>query len=82
MSDLLAFTQIRKASKISMKALAQLSDTTPGDLSLFEIGGRLDQEKRERIVQALNTLAGTQYCVSDFYDTTMLSPPWSLPKDI
>jgi transcriptional regulator with XRE-family HTH domain len=75
----LSFQEIRRHHGISIHQIADLAGIEPREEYLFEIGARVDQQRAETIVRALNTLTGAHYTLADFREPLSEQPTTPMP---
>ena len=75
----LSFQAIRRHYGISISQIADSAGVEPREAYLFEIGVRINQQRAERIVRALNTLTGEHYRLTDFTPAVSEQPTRPVP---
>ena len=64
--EYLNFQQIRREAGLTSRAVAQAAGVSLRDEYVFELGARVDQETKQKVIQALSTLTGHTYTLADF----------------
>jgi hypothetical protein len=62
----LNFQQVRREAWLTSRAIAETADVPLRDEYLFELGAKVDQETRYKIIHALSRLTGHAYTLRDF----------------
>ena len=73
------FQTIRRSKGITIHQVADIAGIEPREEYLFEIGARMDQQRAENIVSALNTLTGEYYTLADFRAPVTEQPTTPMP---
>jgi len=62
----LNFQQVRRQAGLTSRAVAETAGVPLRDEYIFELGAKVDQETRHKIIHALSRLTGQSYTIHDF----------------
>ncbi len=74
-----SFQKLRRSRGITIHQVANVAGIEPREEFLFEIGARVEQERAEGIVHALNKLTGEHYKLADFREPIAEQPTTPIP---
>ncbi len=64
--EYLNFQHVRREAGLTSRAVAQAAGVPLRDEYVFELGAKVDQETKQKLIQALSTLTGHAYTLADF----------------
>ena len=74
----LNFQQVRRQAGLTSRAVAETAGVPLRDEYIFEPGAKVDQETKQKLIQALSRLTGHTYTLHDFEpDETTTQEPHS-----